>query len=64
VGIGEIAEKEEAKDYRSLMFAHGQIPVEAPDKEFIAEKDPLADEIDEDFDFDDYDDTDFDENWN
>ncbi len=64
IELGEIAEIEEGRDYPNLMFVHGQIPLEAPDKEFIAEKDEFGDNLDEDFDLDDYDDLPFDENWN
>lgn len=64
IELGEIAEIEEGRDYPNLMFVHGQIPLEAPDKEFIAEKDEFADNFDQDFDLDDYDDLPFDENWN
>ncbi|HSP84016.1 MAG TPA: hypothetical protein VLN72_09840, partial [Gillisia sp.] len=62
--LGEIAEVEEGRDYPNLMFVHGQIPLEAPDKEFIAEKDEFGDDYDSEFDVDDYDDLSFDENWN
>lgn len=64
IELGEIAEIEEGRDYPNLMFVHGQIPLEAPDKEFIAEKDEFADDFDQDLDFDDIDDLPFDENWN
>lgn len=64
IELGEIAEIEEGRDYPNLMFVHGQIPMEAPDKEFIAEKDDFGDNIDSDFDLDDYDDLPFDESWN
>lgn len=64
IELGEIAEIEEGRDYPNLMFVHGQIPMEAPDKEFIADKDNFDDDIDQDFDLEDYDDLPFDENWN
>jgi hypothetical protein len=64
IELGEIAEIEEGRDYPNLMFVHGQIPLEAPDKEFIAEKDEFGDNFDDDFDLEDYDDLPFDENWN
>lgn len=64
IELGEIAEIEEGRDYPNLMFVHGQIPLEAPDKEFIAEEDEFSGNLDEDFDLDDYDDLPFDENWN
>jgi len=65
VELAEIAEPEEGKTYPNLLFAHGQIPEEAPDKEFIGESFE-GDDLDEDYDLDpeDYDNLDFDENWN
>ncbi len=65
VELAEIAEYEEGRTYPNLMFAHGQIPDEAPDKEFVADN-AGDDENDEDYDLDpeDYDNLDFDENWN
>ncbi len=64
VELAEIAEREEGRTYPNLMFSHGQIPEEAPDKEFVA--DPVEGEVDDDFDLDpeDYEDLDFNENWN
>ena len=65
IELAEIAEIEEGRDYPNLMFVHGQIPLEAPDKEFVAEDDDdFGGEIDSDFDLEDYDDLPFDENWN
>ncbi|MEZ4858098.1 MAG: hypothetical protein R2781_04745 [Flavobacteriaceae bacterium] len=65
VELAEIAEHEEGKTYPNLLFAHGQIPEEAPDKEFVGEVFEEED-FDEDFGLDpeDYDNLDFDENWN
>ncbi len=62
VELAEIAEREEGRSYPNLMFAHGQIPEEAPQKEFIAD----SEEDDDDYGFDSegYDNLDFDENWN
>lgn len=64
IELAEIAEVVEGSDYPNLMFVHGQIPLEAPDKEFIADKNEFGDDIDSDLDVDDYDDLSFDENWN
>jgi len=65
IELAEIAEIEEGRDYPNLMFVHGQIPLEAPDKEFVAEKDEFEDELDTDFDLDDYDDQQsYDDIWN
>jgi hypothetical protein len=65
VELAEIAEVEEGLTYPNLMFAHGQIPEDAPEKEFIA--DNLGDEDEDEemgFDPEDLDNLDFDANWN
>ncbi|MCB0451809.1 MAG: hypothetical protein KDC94_02765 [Aequorivita sp.] len=65
VELADIAEAESGMAYPNLMYSHGQIPEEAPEKEFIAEE-IEEDDFDEEFDLDpeDYDNLDFDENWN
>ena len=64
VELAEVADREDGRIYPNLMFAHGEIPEEATELEFIAEGD--GDEIDEDHELDpeDYESLDFDENWN
>lgn len=71
IELAEIVEREEGRTYPNLMFAQGQVPDAAPDKEFISEKmEPEDGEddflFDEDFDLDpdDYDNLGFGENWN
>ena len=67
VELAEITEPEPGMLYPSLMFSHGEIPDEAPEKEFIAEKidgDPDLDDDEYGIDAEDYDALDFDENWN
>lgn len=64
VELGEIVDEAEGADYPNLMFVHGQIPTEAPIKEFSAETDDDFDAYNDEFDVDDYEDLDFDENWN
>lgn len=64
VELGEIVYEAEGADYPNLMFVHGQIPTEAPIKEFSAEGDDDFDAYNDEFDVDDYEDLDFDENWN
>lgn len=64
IELAEIAEIEEGRDYPNLMFVHGQIPLEAPDKEFVAEKNEFDDDLDTDFDLDDYDEQSYDDIWN
>lgn len=65
VELAEVTEIEEGRIYPNLMFAHGQIPEEAPEKEFIGEE-LEEDDMDDEFGMDpeDYDQLDFDENWN
>ena len=61
VELGEIVEKAQGTDYPNLMFVCGQVPSEAPEKQFE------ADQSNEDLDgyrFDDYDELNFDEHWN
>lgn len=66
VELAEITDPEPGMPYPNLMYSHGEIPAQAPEKEFIAEKidDDGNFEEDEDFDANDYEDLDFDENWN
>jgi hypothetical protein len=65
VELGEIVEEAEGTDYPNLMFVHGQIPDEAPEKTFEAEEgDDDFNEFEDDLDPNDYDNLDFDENWN
>jgi hypothetical protein len=65
VELGEIVEEAPSTDYPNLMFAHGQIPDEAPEKIFEADEDEDDyNEFEDDLDIDDYSDLDFDENWN
>ncbi len=69
VELADIAEAEEGQSYPNLMYVHGQIPAQAPEKEFTSEPlDPDEDDdfYEEDYDLDpeDYEDLGFDENWN
>jgi hypothetical protein len=64
VELGEIVEEAPGTDYPNLMFVHGQIPTEAPEKKFEGEAFEQLKEYDDDYDVDDYDNLDFDENWN
>ena len=64
VELAEIAEPEAGMDYPNLMFVHGQLPTQAPEKEFTAEDDDELIQFDDDLDLDDFDDLSFDENWN
>lgn len=62
IELADIAEIEDGRDYPNLMYVHGQIPTDAPDKEFIAEKDEYDD--DSDLDLDNFDDLSYDDIWN
>ncbi|WP_034057268.1 IS1096 element passenger TnpR family protein [Lacinutrix jangbogonensis] len=66
VELAEIAEETEGVDYPNLMFVQGQVPDDAPEKIFEAEKNGEFDDDDDDDDYniDDYDNLDFDEHWN
>ncbi|WP_066220681.1 IS1096 element passenger TnpR family protein [Formosa haliotis] len=66
VELAEIVDEVEGVDYPNLMFVHGQIPDDAPEKTFEADDDDFDDfdEFDDDLDLEDYDGLDFDENWN
>ena len=65
IELADIAEAKVGQIYPNLMFAQGEIPEEAPEKEFVADamEEPG---FEEEFDMDpeDYDNLDFDENWN
>lgn len=64
VELAEIVDLNDSTDYPNLMFVHGQVPDEAPQKVFEAEDDDFASGYDDDIDVDDYDGLEFDENWN
>ena len=66
VELMEIVDEAPSTDYPNLVFAHGQIPTDAPEKNFAAEADAFDSlkEYDDDYDVDDYESMDFDENWN
>ena len=64
VELGEIVDESQGTDYPNLMYVHGQIPTEAPEKSFEAEAFENFRETDDDLDVDPYNDLDFDENWN
>ena len=57
VELAEIVEEAQGTDYPNLMFVHGQIPDEAPEKFF--EADNSENELN-----DDYESLDFDDKWN
>lgn len=64
VELAEIVEVTKGVDYPNLMYVHGQIPDEAPEKSFEADDLDDFDAFENDLNIDDYDDLDFNENWN
>ena len=65
VELADTAEADPEQTYPNLMFAHGELPDEAPEKEFVAEgSEDDDDQFDDDLDPEDYGDLDFNENWN
>ena len=64
VELAEIVEEASGTDYPNLMFAHGQIPEDAPEKQFEADNPYDISDDEKGYDVDDYKSLDFDENWN
>lgn len=64
VELAEIIEPTDGTDYPNLLFSHGILPENPPDKNFEAEKDDLEDDFDGGPDFENLDDFDFDGQWN
>lgn len=62
VELADVTDADPEQTYPNLIFAHGVLPDETPDKEFKAEGDD--DDNDYDLNPEDYDDIDFNENWN
>lgn len=62
VELGEIVEEAQGTDYPNLMFVCGQVPSEAPEKQF--EADQSYDHDNDNYRLDDYDELNFDEHWN
>ena len=62
VELGEIVEEAQGTDYPNLMFVCGQVPSEAPEKQF--EADQSFEDDNENYRLDDYDELNFDEHCN
>lgn len=62
VELGEIVEEAQGTDYPNLMFVCGQVPSQAPEKQF--EADQSFDHDNDNYRLDDYDELNFDEHWN
>jgi hypothetical protein len=61
VELADIVDYEDGRTYPNLMFSHGEIPDEAPEKEFLTED---IESEDSEIDSEDFEDLEFDENWN
>lgn len=55
VELAAVEEKEIGTSYPNLLFAHGEMPLNAPDKEFSADEDDTFSDFDDDYDDEDYD---------
>lgn len=64
IELAEITEPEPGMQYPNLMFAKGEIPLEALEPEFKGSDSHEDDAFDDGYDADDFDAFDFDENWN
>ena len=65
VELAEVVEEAQGTDYPNLLFVHGQVPSEAPEKNFEVEKnEDIFDEFSDGYDSNDFNQLDFDENWN
>jgi len=64
IELAEIAQPEDGVSYPNLMFVQGQVPEQAPEVSFEAEKDEYDDDFNDDLDIDDLDNLNFDQNWN
>ena len=63
VELAEVVEEAQGTDYPNLMFVHGQVPNEAPEKTFKAEKnEDNFDEYGDGYNIEDYDQLDFNDN--
>lgn len=65
VELADISEAQNGLDYPNLMYSHGIMPENPPEKQFEAEEDELDEEYgEENIDFENLDDFDFDQNLN
>ncbi len=69
IELGAIEEPESGASYPDLLFSHGEMPSNAPDKDFSGDENDGFSEFDDDYDEDDldmFDDDSFldDQNWN
>ena len=64
VELADIDKPDPKEGYPALLFAHGELPDTAPEKQFKTTVDSLENDSDFQLGIDDYDEMDFDENWN
>lgn len=64
VELADIVEEAAGTEYPNLMFVHGQLPDQAPEKAFEAEDFENYNDFEDGLDTDDYNNLDFDEHWN
>jgi len=64
VELAEITEYENGREYPNVMYIHGQLPDNAPEKEFKADENEDLPEEQGYMDIDDYEELGFNENWN
>ena len=64
VELAEVVQEAEGTDYPNLMYVHGQVPNQAPEKTFKAEQnEDDLDEYRDDYNSEDYDQLDYNDNW-
>ena len=65
VELAEVVQEAQGTDYPNLMYVHGQVPNQAPEKTFKAEQnEDDLDEYRDDYNSEDYDQLDYNDNWN
>ena len=64
VELAEVVQEAQGTDYPNLMYVHGQVPNQAPEKTFKAEQNENdLDEYRDDYNSEDYDQLDYNDNW-
>lgn len=64
VELAEVVQEAQGTDYPNLMYVHGQVPNQAPEKTFKAEQnEDDLDEYRDDYNSEDYDQVDYNDNW-
>jgi hypothetical protein len=64
VELAEVVQEAQGTDYPNLMYVHGQVPNQAPEKTFKAEQnEDDLDEYRDDYNSEDYDQLDYNDNW-